>query len=343
MIDSFFKHINEYDELTKVYRRDAIISYADYLIENNEPFSFCILDIDNFKSINDTYGHLVGDEVLKIAAKSLADITSKHNGAIGRFGGDEFILIFKVQEYDDIWKIAFELLKSTSNLEFSNTSIDLSYTLGVSRFPLNSNNVSELIDLADKALYRGKVKGRNCFIIYLPEKHANIKLEAIREKSYSPLFLHSKIYNMLTKNDNIDENIKNVIDFVGSYYLIDSLCIENNNELKFIYKHPLYKDKELKPYGSNVIETALSTNGVFIDNRLLKNPMKDTNPLMSEMLKQGVYSSVISKIQAFGKTYGYLRADVTSVDTGRIWQNEDLISIECLSNYIALILYSKDK
>lgn len=342
MNDNFYVIANEYDNLTKLYRRESILSYMDYLIGSNQSFSFCILDIDNFKTINDNYGHLVGDEVLRVVAKSLKKLAEDRGGVVGRYGGDEFIFLFKDKiEYQEIWQVCFDIIKSTSDLVIKgNNDIVITYTLGVSRFPTDSKDINELITLADKGLYRGKIKGRNCFIIYLPEKHANIKLEANREKVYSPIFLHSKIYTILTKDDNIISNIESAINFIGSYFLIDSLCIETPTEIKFRYLHPLAKNKSIKPYGIQFIDSFVSSNGVFVEN-CINYKDENNNKLVKEMIKQELYSAVLCKIAAYGKTYGYLRAEVTTLDTGRIWQNEDLIALECIANYIALALYAK--
>ena len=81
------------DNLTGIYIRDVITEYMHYLVDNNIPFTFSILDIDNFKTINDNHGHLVGDEILKINAINLEKMCSGR-GVVGRYGGDEFIFVF---------------------------------------------------------------------------------------------------------------------------------------------------------------------------------------------------------------------------------------------------------
>lgn len=342
MANNFEFDTSDVDALTKVFRRETMNSYVDYLIEENIPFAFMILDIDNFKLINDNYGHLVGDIVLKYVADSLKKLIS-NVGVVGRYGGDEFIFILpKVIEYQDVWNKAFLILKSTNELIIPDYSeIQITYTMGISRFPENAKTLDDLMLLADKALYRGKVKGRNCFIIYLPEKHAEITLEATREKVYSPIFLHQKIFSMLTKSKDYMKTIESTIKFVGSYFLIDRLCIETKNDILFIYKHPLSKDKSCKPYNLDIIEEC-SVNGIFVENTVNDSKIALTKKLFNEFSEQGVYSSVLCRIQAFDKIYGYLRADMVTLDTGRIWQNEDLVALKCTANYIALLLYALD-
>ncbi|MCR5705390.1 MAG: GGDEF domain-containing protein [Acholeplasmatales bacterium] len=340
MTNEFFEQLHaDPDELTRIFRRDAIMFYAEHLIEQNVPFTFAILDIDNFKLVNDNYGHQMGDEVLKIVAKSLQKETDG-KGFVGRYGGDEFIFVFPyLVDYDTVWKILFRVLKSGTRLEFSESSINISYTMGCSRFPENTTNIDELFTLADKALYRGKVKGRNCFIIYLPEKHANIALQTFREKVYSPIHLHAKIFNILTNEKrSVDENIKQAIDFVGPYLLIDHLCIEDKDGLRHEYFQPLFKDRVYAPFGVESVVEYVSDNGVFYENTVIGSKHLESK-LYKSFVEQGIYAEFICILRAYGKVFGILRADMVSVDTGRIWQNEDLVLLENLANIMSMALY----
>lgn len=343
-IDYLNNKENELDDLTQVFERQVITSYMDYLISKNKKFAFAILDIDNFKFVNDNYGHLVGDEVLKIVAKSIESI-SKDFGVVGRYGGDEFIFVFpEISEYDDVWQCGFKILKSAIDLAIPQAKdLKISYTLGMSRFPLDSTNIDELFELADKALYRGKIKGRNCFIIYLPEKHKNIDLLTKRDKVYSPLYLNRKAYNMLMSSD-IDSAFQDTIAFIGSTLMIDHFCIEMDDELKYEYFHPLSKKfGGYEPFGKDAIESKTDAQGLYYENVTLNHFDKSQNELIKKFKEQSVYSSFIARISAYGIDYGYLRAEMVAVDTGRIWQQSDLVMLVNLANVMGLILYAKDK
>ncbi len=341
----FEKQQHELDDLTGVYERQEILSYMEYLITNNINFTFALLDVDNFKFVNDNYGHLVGDEVLKIVAKSVKEVT-KDFGVVGRYGGDEFIFVFpEISEYDDTWQSGYKILKSTIGLEIPcANNLSISYTIGLSRYPLNSTNIDELFTLADKALYRGKIKGRNCFIIYMPEKHANIDLLTKRDKLYSPMYINSKIYNMVTSGDNLKESIQNVINYIGSYLMLEHVCIETKDKLIFNYNHPLAKRTEpYKPFGYSAIGEKTDSTGTFYENVVLAATTCLHFDLYKAFLEQKIYASYLSQIKAFGKVYGYLRVDMVATDTGRIWQQNDLVILTNLTNLIGLALYAKNE
>lgn len=341
---SFFKDKgNMLDDLTGLYERQVIISYMNYLISKNQKFTFSILDVDNFKFVNDNYGHLVGDEVLKIVAKTIKNVISGF-GVVGRYGGDEFIFVFPdVQEYDDVWQCAFKVLKSTIGMEIPDAkSLSISYTMGLSRFPLDHTNLDELFHLADKALYRGKIKGRNCFIIYLPEKHKDIDVLTKRDKVYTLMHLNNKIYSMLISDETMDKKLSDVLAFVGSALMLEHICIETKDSLKYDYHHPLAKRTEpYYPYGFKKIAEKTDVLGFCYENVIYKK--EDHSELFKEFNKQNIYSSVLARIKAFDKLYGYLRVDMVATNTGRIWQENDLVLLVNLANLIGLVLYSKNE
>ena len=344
MLDKFFDDKREMlDNLTQIFIRDVIIQYMEYLIQKKIDFTFGILDIDNFKNINDNYGHLVGDKVLKGAADSMLR-NCKDRGVVGRYGGDEFIYVFpNVQEYDDVWHVAFDIIKSASNITFENhEEIALSYTLGLSRFPLNGKTIDELFEFADKALYRGKMKGRNCFIIYLPEKHANIDLKGKRDTINSPIYIHKKIYDFLYGTPDLDKALQNVINYIGSTLMIDHMCIETKERLKYEYIHPIsIKKSGFLRVGFDSIRNMMSNSGIMHENTVLLSKNLKTSKLMMTLEAQSIYSVVLCEIRVKDDVYGYLRCDMVSMDTGRIWQQEDLVTLQFLAIVIGLVMEVK--
>ena len=98
------------DALTQVYSRDAFFIYMDKLISKGKKFALMLLDVDNFKYINDYYGHLTGDKVLQDVANKMKEILSQY-GLIGRYGGDEFLALLEDKDgYDEIWQICHKMM-----------------------------------------------------------------------------------------------------------------------------------------------------------------------------------------------------------------------------------------
>ena len=169
----------EVDSLTGLLGKAAITNAAIRAIdmEKRENISIAIVDMDYFKKINDTYGHQVGDEVIKKMASILEKEVGDH-GIVGRIGGDEFMIMFY-----DVYDLenARELLRGIKNnvvTEFPPNNENkpvLSVSIGCAAYPKDADNYNDLFALADAVLYRAKEKGRNRYIIYDIEKHGSLE------------------------------------------------------------------------------------------------------------------------------------------------------------------------
>lgn len=135
---------------------------------NNNPISLIMLDIDNFKNLNDTYGHQNGDIVLKEFADILKQC-SRENDYVCRYGGEEFSIILPQTNKDQAGQIAERIRSQVEKYnfpKFSGTeSLHLTASIGVASFPHDSRTKEELITKADKAMYIAKFSGKNrtCF------------------------------------------------------------------------------------------------------------------------------------------------------------------------------------
>lgn len=150
------------DSLTALYNRTYFVEKVKNLLLNNfEKFYILFIDIDNFKSINDTLGHKTGDELLVTFAKTLVE-TFKGQ-IISRYGGDEFVVFIK----DDIEKCdLIDLINSINkDVKINNNNIEIICSVGIAQYPTDSTNTEELISKADKAMYVAKQSG-NIYSFY---------------------------------------------------------------------------------------------------------------------------------------------------------------------------------
>lgn len=154
-----------YDGLTDIYNRrraiEKINKLRDKLKYNEKKFYLTIIDIDNFKKINDIYGHNTGDKVLKEVAKLLKNSIKKHD-ILGRYGGEEFILLIENRDGEiknDIEKIREDIERLT--IKDNGNKINVTVSIGVEVFDKKYNTLEENISLADKKLYKAKNMGKN--------------------------------------------------------------------------------------------------------------------------------------------------------------------------------------
>ncbi len=153
------------DALTQVGNRHALnqaLQTEVVVAERYEqPFSILIIDIDHFKSINDTHGHLIGDQVLRAVAKNLQD-KLRRSDAVFRYGGEEFVVLLRNTDVNGASFIAERLRQAVecAAVRGSQTNISVTISTGIAAFE-NGLNQAALLDRADKALYQAKQTGRN--------------------------------------------------------------------------------------------------------------------------------------------------------------------------------------
>jgi diguanylate cyclase (GGDEF)-like protein len=125
------------------------------------------IDLDRFKEINDTFGHLVGDKVLKSVAKRLSE-TIRKSDTLSRLSGDEFTIIMEeLHESVDTVKLAEKILESLSApMEIEGEILNLSGSIGISLYPDDATTAHDLLQCADTAMYEAKEKGRNKYRFY---------------------------------------------------------------------------------------------------------------------------------------------------------------------------------
>ncbi|MDW7673342.1 MAG: diguanylate cyclase [Bacillota bacterium] len=158
------------DGLTGIANRRYLDKYLDIEIQNAErtkiPVSVIMGDIDFFKSFNDTYGHIAGDECLKSVAKTLSTTVKRPRDIVARYGGEEFAIILPETDTEGALIIAEKLRLAVAGLEMEHSQSPLSsfvtISLGVATYsPLVDTADTAVLSRADKALYRAKERGRN--------------------------------------------------------------------------------------------------------------------------------------------------------------------------------------
>jgi two-component system, cell cycle response regulator len=153
------------DQLTKLYNRtflhDVFNRNIKDLIRNKQFFSMAILDLDHFKHINDTYGHLTGDHVLSTFASFLKEYT-RSSDIVFRYGGEEFVIIFQNTSQRDASSIVSRLLREFSliNFEKNNSVFHVTFSAGVFTIANPEIKLQDAIKISDQALYQAKKNGR---------------------------------------------------------------------------------------------------------------------------------------------------------------------------------------
>lgn len=158
------------DALTKIANRHAIIQNLDRLFEDRSSssgYALMFLDLDGFKSVNDTYGHLMGDNLLVAIAEKIKNKVRK-NDIVARLGGDEFlILLSDIESIESVKSVGIKLVEEIAKpIEIDGVSLRVTVSIGIAMFDENVKDTNELIKNADEAMYFAKRSGKNKFVIY---------------------------------------------------------------------------------------------------------------------------------------------------------------------------------
>jgi len=162
------------DQLTGMYNRKFLDEFVDVSIPQalraGTTYAVLMIDIDYFKMINDTYGHDIGDEAIRVVSKVIKDSIRKSDIPI-RYGGEEFIALLYNCDKENIIKIAesIRIEFSKQKIQASGETFSKTLSIGCAQFPKDSESIWKCIKFADISLYKAKSSGRNQVVMFEPE------------------------------------------------------------------------------------------------------------------------------------------------------------------------------
>lgn len=184
---------NQLDSLTRLLNKKAIEQYAEKKVAGGAEVAIVMIDVDNFKGINDNYGHPFGDKVIASVADVIKNAIGA-NGIAGRVGGDEFMVVLDNTGNELALRNYLRSIRTNVRALYQAEQGDnrISCSMGISRSGTDADTFHELYRIADRALYIAKEKGKNRYIIYKPELHGrfntssdNMDMKEIRGTFYA--------------------------------------------------------------------------------------------------------------------------------------------------------------
>ncbi|WP_060982494.1 sensor domain-containing diguanylate cyclase [Vibrio splendidus] len=167
MLEKQLVHQANYDEMTDLLNRRAIYEWLREHMSSNSYLVCMLLDIDDFKSINDTFGHMVGDEVICALANITKRNAEKVGGVAGRWGGEEIIIFIPHASLETAREVSEQIRPEFNQAEFKideKVRFNVSVSIGISdsRACEDGVTIDALVNLTDQSLYRAKANGKNC-------------------------------------------------------------------------------------------------------------------------------------------------------------------------------------
>ena len=194
-VNAQLQHVATHDSLTGLPNRLLLADRLNQAIaqaqRHQHLFAVFIVDLDRFKAINDSLGHLAGDAMLKEVARRLA-AALRQADTLARMGGDEFVLILnEITRPEDIETIAAKVLAHIAQpMKLSDLELHASASIGISIYPSDGGNPETLLQHADAAMYQAKKGGRNAYRLFTPEMNAFARERLELENGLRRALLH---------------------------------------------------------------------------------------------------------------------------------------------------------
>lgn len=323
-----------HDSLTGLVARPFILRFLQSLIDEQTPFCLTIVDLDNFKNINDNYGHRTGDEMLASVSADLVRFVGEQ-GVVGRYGGDEFLIVyFGCTDYDGIHDLFDEMYGPSGvfrkNVVLQGRSLYSTATVGCAVYPTDADSFDTLFALVDKTLYRGKSKGRNCFIIYVESKHAHLEIPSLAQRSLYDTFFH--MTEGFDGGVGVAEKLSLAFQPMQDYLRMQRLFfIDADNRLL---------DPDRGALGLIESPGCLIRSGLLAARSL--EELQDRCPALTRFLGSMRFESVmITEVIMHERVFGYLLF-CPEIRTMHIWQETECAAAFFLSRMLAEYLYRQN-
>lgn len=351
----------EQDALTKLLNKNASRHQIEHHLLNrppNHPAALLILDLDNFKQVNDHHGHLFGDTVLTHTASVIRKFFRSED-VIARIGGDEFMVYMSnTPSIDSLNQRCSGLVNAFQNL-FQEQLSDcaLSCSIGVALVPEHGTTFQELFQRADMALYRAKANGKNGYAFYevtdhkfLPfsdpsDSRTAIDSDAHETISHRSLLLHA--FRHLYESNDLEKTIPSILALVGEQMNVSRVYIfENSPDNKtcsntFEWCNNGIPSGQAKlqnlSYETDIpeYEDIFETDGVFYSPDISTLPQQQYSILAS----QGVKSTLQCALRDNGQFCGFVGLDEYKIN--RFWTQDQISLLTSLSELLAVFLMKK--
>ena len=339
---------NKLDPFTEVLNKTAFRNHVLEAIRGkraDEKGAFFILDIDNFKIINDTCGHLVGDQVIMKVAANLQN-NLREEDLVGRIGGDEFCMYLNhISCIEDIEKNALRIIDNIRNLNISKLQKQLTVSMGICIVD-TEKDFEDIFMKADHALYEAKANGRDQFVVYKNDYFSQIMQKKEKRKDRHEVTVNDilpKVFEMLNVFDKRDELLAQTMEFICR-----SMNVKNIFLLRFeneaysmgrVYIYDLERNKASKHVHIQTDPAylkAFDDRHLYYQNQINVNDIRYINAYEQYQIQATLQHQIL---------YDHKMIGVLGMNDRRVheWNEDDLSLIRNLSYAFATYLIAIEK
>ena len=354
----------ERDSLTKLLNKDAGRKQAEeYFSRFPEGVSSAmfIIDLDNFKQVNDRYGHLFGDSVLTRAAREIKKLF-RNQDIVSRIGGDEFLVLMRGVADRNLVESRCQRLLSIFQSIFNdqNYKLPMSCSIGIALSPEHGRSYYELFNKADQALYWAKAKGKNNFVIYNEENEklyyhnakasaVNNRIDSDEEPGLADDNLVRYAFQRLYASKNVEKSVNDILELVGRKMNVSRVYVfENSDDNRFCSNTFEWCNEGIEPEIQNLQNISYETDIPNYEDNFNEQGIfycPDINVLPKKtydiVAPQGIQSMLHCAIREGGVFRGYIGFDECVEQ--RYWTKEQIQTLTYFSEMLSLFLLKQRK
>lgn len=345
------------DMLTGLLNKASAQQFATDYLENRpaeELAAMILLDLDNFKGVNDTCGHLYGDAVLTQVGTTLRNLFRSQD-IIGRVGGDEFLILLKGIPGVEVVKDRCELLVDTFREQFQKLlpGKDLSVSVGAALAPSHGSGYSDLFLHADEALYVAKHGGKNQYHLYVSADSLqsisaavihSTRIDSDEQPTLNNETIMRYIFHRLYESRNVEATIDEVLSFIGTHFNVSRVYIFENNDDNTACSNTFeWCNVGIEPEKENLQDLSYLTDlagwpDVYKESGVLYCPdIQELEPRFREIVEpQGIKSMLHCAIMDEGVFRGYVGFD--DCNANFLWTQGQIDTLKFLAEVLAVFL-----
>lgn len=334
------------DAGTGLFNKKAITEYAVEKLQRKDGKVrwFLLFDIDDFKSINDTFGHLFGDKVIRKVADVL-QINAGYRGVVGRFGGDEFFVLLEKVPNREALKSWLKTVVKEIAYAFD-PKLKVMASIGISQYPVDGEDYQELFEKADKALYIAKEKGKNRHIIYDEKLHGALVKDDMQNMALA--YAVSKVKRREALTELLSNIYGNGIDYIAKskkvqkrlrdLFDLDGITIYDDYGKRVVCRSGNYMHEAQDAHVGLTDEKYVA---LFGEESVLVET--NTNRLKSqhmEAYKVAAYQEIGASIQCIARKNGvpYALINFDVFNRNRKWSDTDIEMLGIIGSCIGNLL-----
>ena len=333
----------ENDAFLPLLNKKSIIKYATKAIEesNGETGYLCMFDLDNFKDVNDNYGHLFGDEVLINVSKTVNKVIAGR-GVAGRIGGDELLIVFdKILTKPELQLMLKKLREAIEKIYKKKLGeFNVTVTIGACEYPVHAKNYEDAFKIADAMLYRGKEKGKNRYIIYTPDIHGDILNVDMKQNisKNSKIVTNKEALVLMILQEHLHDRkhtFTELLGNIGEAFCLDEICvIKNDNNVLNLYE----REKDEKERTCEFAKDEQFSKHFTENNFIVINEAKYASQFSQDATKYVDEHAIKSMLVYRMDVYGGFIYFINKSDSGRGWDRRDVTMLNIIGKALEISL-----